>query len=238
MENYYEILKVVNFADDEVIRASHKALVKKYHPDINKSVDPNIMVKINEAYEVLSDLENKKRYDTQLKQYLDLINQNKNIDVEENDIKKNHLNNKKTNHKNILECSIIRFLFAIIFDVIFALIGSYFVIGFIDLEGSWSYFAYIIYGAISGMILANISRMNNSVLGCIGIIITVVCMLLPYYQYMYETLLLIYGSLEQVNHFVRSTQEIAHMLLGSGIIRMLMVIATPFVTYSAVIEKY
>lgn len=237
MENYYEILKVVNFADDEVIRASYKALVKKYHPDINKSVDPNIMVKINEAYEVLSNPETKKRYNIQLKQYFDLINQNKHIDVAKSDIQKNNLNGKRSNHKNIFEFSIFRFLFAIIIDVIFALIGSYFIIGSINIEGSWSYFAYIIYGAISGMILANISGMRNPVLGFIGTIITIVCMSLPYYQYMFEALLLIYGSLDQVNLFLRLTQEVAHMLLGSGVIRMLMVIATPFVTYSAVVEK-
>lgn len=70
MENYYKILKVVNFADDEVIRASYKALVKKYHPDINKSVDPNIMVKINAAYDILSNPIEKAKYDCMLKEYL------------------------------------------------------------------------------------------------------------------------------------------------------------------------
>ena len=172
-----------------------------------------------------------------MKQYFDLINQNKHIDVAKSDIQKNNLNGKRSNHKNIFEFSIFRFLFAIIIDVIFALIGSYFIIGSINIEGSWSYFAYIIYGAISGMILANISGMRNPVLGFIGTIITIVCMLLPYYQYMFEALLLIYGSLDQVNLFLRLTQEVAHMLLGSGVIRMLMVIATPFVTCSAVVEK-
>lgn len=69
MVNYYEILKVINFADDEVIKASYKALSKKYHPDINKNVDPNIMVGINLAYEVLSDSQKRNQYDLKLREY-------------------------------------------------------------------------------------------------------------------------------------------------------------------------
>ena len=57
MQNYYKILNVMNFAETEVIKASYKALIKKYHPDVNKDVDPSIIIQINEAYEILSGQE-------------------------------------------------------------------------------------------------------------------------------------------------------------------------------------
>ena len=64
---YYEILEVAETASDEVIRMAYKALAKKYHPDVFKG-DPKIaeekMKQINTAYEVLSDAEQRRKYDS------------------------------------------------------------------------------------------------------------------------------------------------------------------------------
>ena len=70
MENYYKILQVADFAETEVIKASYRALCKKYHPDMNSNPDPEKMIRINEAYDILSDEEKKKEYDNLLKDYL------------------------------------------------------------------------------------------------------------------------------------------------------------------------
>ncbi len=63
---FYEILEISENASPEVIHMAYKALAKKYHPDLNKD-NPQFaeeqMKRINEAYEVLSDPEKRKRYD-------------------------------------------------------------------------------------------------------------------------------------------------------------------------------
>ena len=70
MDNYYEILHVVNFAEIEVVRAAYRAVSKLYHPDINPNADPDIMKKINIAFEVLGDSAKKTKYDEELLAYL------------------------------------------------------------------------------------------------------------------------------------------------------------------------
>lgn len=58
MINYFEVLNVSENAELEVVQASYKALVKKYHPDttkLDKEVASEKMKLINEAYDVLSD---------------------------------------------------------------------------------------------------------------------------------------------------------------------------------------
>ncbi|HDJ99731.1 MAG TPA: molecular chaperone DnaJ [Firmicutes bacterium] len=64
-KDYYEILGVDRNATPEEIKRAYRKLVKKYHPDLHKD-DPEAakkMAEINEAYEVLSDPEKRKRYD-------------------------------------------------------------------------------------------------------------------------------------------------------------------------------
>lgn len=43
---------------------------KLYHPDMNKNVDPNIIVKINLAYEILGNEDKKNKYDKELGEFL------------------------------------------------------------------------------------------------------------------------------------------------------------------------
>ena len=69
MKNYYEILEVKSDTSDEVIKAAYKALIKKYHPDNGSKNDPTgeKLRLVNEAYDVLSDPEKRRKYDIQLK---------------------------------------------------------------------------------------------------------------------------------------------------------------------------
>lgn len=67
--NYYEILEIQPSASEEVIRMAYKGLVKKYHPDTyagDSAFANEMLAKINEAFEVLSDKEKRAEYDHQL----------------------------------------------------------------------------------------------------------------------------------------------------------------------------
>lgn len=68
MKNYYEQLNVKITATADEIKKSYKKLAKQYHPDQNKG-DKKAAEKfaeINNAYTVLSDEEERKKYDDKL----------------------------------------------------------------------------------------------------------------------------------------------------------------------------
>jgi DnaJ-class molecular chaperone len=63
--DYYEVLDVSKTATEDEIRKAYRTLARKHHPDVNpgdKSADEKFK-EINEAYEVLSDPDKRKRYD-------------------------------------------------------------------------------------------------------------------------------------------------------------------------------
>lgn len=65
--NYYEILEVSQSATQEIIKIAYKNLAKKYHPDIvSTEIANRKMQELNEAYEILSNPEKRKEYDTNL----------------------------------------------------------------------------------------------------------------------------------------------------------------------------
>jgi DnaJ-class molecular chaperone len=63
--DYYETLGVQRGATEEEIKKAYRKLARKHHPDVNpgdKSAEEKFK-EINEAYEVLSDPDKRKRYD-------------------------------------------------------------------------------------------------------------------------------------------------------------------------------
>jgi curved DNA-binding protein len=65
-KDYYEILGVPKTADEKAIKSSYRKLARKHHPDVNanKAEAETKFKEINEAYEVLSDPEKRRKYDT------------------------------------------------------------------------------------------------------------------------------------------------------------------------------
>ena len=111
-QNYYEILEVNKNASPEIIEKAYKTLVKKYHPDLQQDEDKNKyeekIKKINEAYDILSDPEKRKKYDLNLKNteisindYNSLYQENINLKNNLNILKEklNYLNNIKNNYE-------------------------------------------------------------------------------------------------------------------------------------------
>ena len=63
--DYYEVLGLNKNATESEIKSAYRKLARKYHPDVNpkdKTAEEKFK-EVNEAYEVLSDPEKRKRYD-------------------------------------------------------------------------------------------------------------------------------------------------------------------------------
>lgn len=66
-ETHYQILQINLQATADEIKQSYRRLAKEFHPDINQNSDNHDrIVKINAAYEVLSDPHKRRIYDRQL----------------------------------------------------------------------------------------------------------------------------------------------------------------------------
>ncbi|MDQ3143242.1 MAG: J domain-containing protein [Bacteroidota bacterium] len=64
-KDYYKILGLNKSATDNDIKKAYRKLARKYHPDLNPNdkVSENKFKEINEANEVLSNTDNRKKYD-------------------------------------------------------------------------------------------------------------------------------------------------------------------------------
>jgi len=67
LPNYYDIIGVSNDATPEEIKKKFRELAKKTHPDKTKENSEEKMAELNKAYEVLSDVERREKYDKYLK---------------------------------------------------------------------------------------------------------------------------------------------------------------------------
>lgn len=76
MSNLYDKLEVSKKASKEVIDKAYHVLVKKYHPDLQKSINDKKIAEekikeINDAYEILGDENKRKIYDLKLEAELE-----------------------------------------------------------------------------------------------------------------------------------------------------------------------
>ena len=67
LPNYYDIIGVSNDATPEEIKKKFRELAKKTHPDKTKVDSEEEMAELNKAYEVLSDVDRREKYDKYLK---------------------------------------------------------------------------------------------------------------------------------------------------------------------------
>lgn len=103
MKNYYEILEVSENASSEVIERAYKVLAKKYHPDTwprdKLYFAENKFKEITEAYEVLSDAELRKNYDSKIGLNYSLDDKYNNLYSEHEKLKQ-EINNMKINNES------------------------------------------------------------------------------------------------------------------------------------------
>ena len=71
--DYFEVMEVEQSASQDDIKRAYRRLASKYHPDRNKSVDAvERFQKIKEAYDVISDPQQRKLYIEQ--EYTEVMN--------------------------------------------------------------------------------------------------------------------------------------------------------------------
>lgn len=63
--DYYELLRVSPGAEIESIQRVHRSLAARYHPDNTETGDLERFLRVNEAFQVLSDPEKRKEFDSQ-----------------------------------------------------------------------------------------------------------------------------------------------------------------------------
>ena len=121
MNDYYKILEIEKNANLKTIKQSYISLARQYHPDRNNSKNAEKKFKeIQEAYEVLSDVNSRKEYDLygNIHVYNRRKNSNKNENsAEQNTTKKNIKLKKKFLFKKIGIVFIIIILLVIITNI-------------------------------------------------------------------------------------------------------------------------
>ena len=108
MITYYEILEVSRTASKEVITKAYKVLVRKYHPDLEqdekkKDEAKEKMVRINEAYETLSDEIKRNKYDKTIAmlEEKERREEEKKKNYQSNQNYSQNINNKNFNMNNV-----------------------------------------------------------------------------------------------------------------------------------------
>jgi curved DNA-binding protein CbpA len=94
IKGYYAIMEVSEHASYREIRSAFRRLAKKYHPDLNNSVHAEEKIKkINAAFEVLSDKEKRREYDSICFNDNNYLSKQKEEKHNENEDNKSQINN-------------------------------------------------------------------------------------------------------------------------------------------------
>lgn len=94
IKGYYAIMEVSEHANYREIRSAFRRLAKKYHPDLNNSEQAEEMIKkINVAFEVLSDKEKRREYDSICFNDNNYLPKQKEENHNENENNKSRINN-------------------------------------------------------------------------------------------------------------------------------------------------
>lgn len=123
---YYTILGVPESASFKEIQKAYREKALAYHPDINKSPDATqIFIRIQKAYEVLSDPDRRFKYDNDLNDYREkLYKKNENILNEEriksNDfVRSNQAKKRKQSDNRVFTWRNLRNVLFILFVMVF-----------------------------------------------------------------------------------------------------------------------
>ncbi len=66
LRDYYEILGIPRNADEAAIKSAYRRLVKRLHPDVSGGDSNDDFREVQRAFETLSDLDRRRRYDATL----------------------------------------------------------------------------------------------------------------------------------------------------------------------------
>ncbi len=98
MINFYELLGISETASEQEIKTAYRNMVKKYHPDINKSDDANKIIRsLNEAKETLLNETKRRDYD----QLLHGIKHSKQVSKEKEQTYKAKTDEYKETYKDV-----------------------------------------------------------------------------------------------------------------------------------------
>lgn len=73
-KDYYKILGVSADSTETEIKTNFRKKAKEYHPDINPNINPELLQDLNEAYEILHDVNKRRNYDIEYKNRLNNAN--------------------------------------------------------------------------------------------------------------------------------------------------------------------
>ena len=107
MKDYYEILEVSKNASDDTIKKVFRMMIKKNHPDLfegDEKLKAEEKVKeLNEAYEILINRDSRKKYDLELSEYNNKVDENLTVLLQENEYLKNVIEEKNKLIKEFLQ---------------------------------------------------------------------------------------------------------------------------------------
>lgn len=159
MVNYYTILGLTRNATQDEIKSAYRNLCLKYHPDKCKLQNATQMFQtIEEAYEVLSDEEKKRIFDSTLDENTANPNQQQEATSEDDEEFEEFV--KKANRANARNKTVYNFSYAffilVIIAAVIAIVGG---LGWLFVKYVWPYILKALVYAFIFLVLAGFAKM-------------------------------------------------------------------------------